>query len=184
MPSGVYIRTPEMKIGKYPRTSEHNRKISETFKRKGIKPPIRIYTSKYLTKEDYLIAHRSNAKQWRILNRGRYLLYLSNWRRKNKEKRRLYKKKYYASSRNPFPLSISIIQQVYEDNIKKYGTLTCYLCEKPIEFGRDSLEHKIPISRGGTNERNNLDIACMKCNLEKNTKTEKEFKALLQKRQR
>ena len=33
-------------------------------------------------------------------------------------------------------------QQVYEDNIKQYGTLTCYLCEEKIEFGLDNLEHK------------------------------------------
>lgn len=73
-------------------------------------------------------------------------------------------------------LSIQTIQQVYEDNIKHYGTLTCYLCLKSIEFRQDSLEHKIPLSRNGTNEYNNLAIAHRSCNCKKHNKTEGEFK--------
>jgi 5-methylcytosine-specific restriction endonuclease McrA len=75
-------------------------------------------------------------------------------------------------------LSIQTIQQVYEDNIKRFGTLTCYLCFKPIEFRQDCLEHKIPLSRGGTNVRDNLDIAHRSCNSKKNTKTEEEYQNL------
>jgi 5-methylcytosine-specific restriction endonuclease McrA len=71
---------------------------------------------------------------------------------------------------------VAILQQVYEENIAKYGTLTCYLCLKPILFGNDQLEHKIPLSRGGSNERSNLDVACQKCNYKKHNKTETEFK--------
>ena len=73
-------------------------------------------------------------------------------------------------------LTIKKIQQVYEDNIKQFGTLTCYLCLKPILFGKDTLEHKIPLSRSGNNERSNLAIACQRCNYSKNNKTEDEFK--------
>ena len=73
-------------------------------------------------------------------------------------------------------LTIQTIQRVYEDNIKKYGTLTCYLCLKPINFRQDSLEHKMPISRGGTNLYENLAIAHRKCNSKKHTKTEEEYR--------
>ena len=73
-------------------------------------------------------------------------------------------------------LSIQTIQLVYEDNIKKYGTLTCYLCLEPISFGKDHLEHKQPLSRGGMNEYNNLAVACQKCNCSKGKKTEKEYR--------
>jgi len=72
-------------------------------------------------------------------------------------------------------LSIQTIQQVYEDNIKKYGTLTCYLCLKPIEFKQDCLEHEIPLSRGGTNAKDNLSIAHRSCNCKKHTKTVEEY---------
>jgi 5-methylcytosine-specific restriction endonuclease McrA len=80
-------------------------------------------------------------------------------------------------------ISIKVIQQVYEDNIKKYGTLTCYLCLKPIEFGLDELEHKIPISRKeefpgvDINGKDNLDIAHKSCNCGKKDKTVEEYLA-------
>jgi len=73
-------------------------------------------------------------------------------------------------------LTIQTIQQVYEDNIKKYGTLTCYLCLKPIEFKKDCLEHKTPLSRNGTNKYENLAVAHGSCNNKKHSKTEEEYR--------
>ena len=73
-------------------------------------------------------------------------------------------------------LTLQTIQQVYEDNIKKYRTLTCYLCSKSIKFGKDCLEHKIPLSKGGTNEKKNLAIAHRSCNAKKYNKTEEEYR--------
>lgn len=72
-------------------------------------------------------------------------------------------------------LTGATVQLVYEDNIKKYGTLTCYLCLKPIPFGKDQLEHKIPLVRGGSNNYDNLAIACKHCNCTKHSKTIEEF---------
>lgn len=69
-----------------------------------------------------------------------------------------------------------IVQKVYEENIKNFGTLTCYLCLKPIEFGQDCLEHKHPVSKGGTNDRNNLDIAHRGCNSRKKNMSIQEYK--------
>ena len=73
-------------------------------------------------------------------------------------------------------LTIQTIQKVYEDNIKKYGTLTCYLCLEPIEFKKDCLEHKTPLSRGGTNKYENLAVAHGSCNNKKFNKTEEEYR--------
>ena len=89
---------------------------------------------------------------------------------------RIRRKLYKYKMKKAGELTIQIVQQVYEDTIKKYGTLTCYLCELPIPFGKDHLEHKIPLSRGGTNDRENLDIACQKCNCKKHNKTEAEYR--------
>lgn len=76
-------------------------------------------------------------------------------------------------------LSVKTIQEVYEDNIKRYGTLTCIYCFNPILFGKDTLEHKQPLSKGGTNEKVNLAIACKRCNCKKHTKTEEEFRKVI-----
>jgi 5-methylcytosine-specific restriction endonuclease McrA len=94
-------------------------------------------------------------KLWRQSPKGKYCLKKYDNNRRIKEK----------------DLTIEIIKNTYEDNIKQYGCLTCYLCLKPIEFGQDSLEHKIPLSKGGNNKRENLDIAHRLCNSKKGTKT-------------
>ena len=98
------------------------------------------------------------------------------YQRKNRDKMKEYNKQYKARVKDGGELTIHTIQLVYEDNIKRYGTLTCYLCLHPILFRQDSLEHKIPLSRSGTNEYNNLGVACGKCNSQKGTKTEEEYR--------
>ncbi len=98
---------------------------------------------------------------------------------KTKEYRKICNQKYRSLKRNGGELSIKTIQLVYEDNIKKYGTLTCYLCELPIEFGKDNLEHKTPLIRGGNNNYNNLSIACKSCNSIKRHRTEEEYKEII-----
>lgn len=96
-----------------------------------------------------------------------------NWAMKNRIKIKAYsvKRRKFLKSLRP-----STVQRVYENNIKKYGTLTCYLCLNPIPFGKDSLEHKIPLSRGGRNNYRNLDISCLPCNCRKHTKTVSEYR--------
>ena len=68
-----------------------------------------------------------------------------------------------------------VIQQVYDDNIKKYGVLTCYLCGKPIINNDDSIDHSTPVIRDGGNNIENLGIAHLNCNDKKGTKTLKEW---------
>ncbi len=125
---------------------------------------------------------REYKRNW--LKKHRHLLGISKKYRseflhdpiKIKERKRMQRKRYKYLKTNAGELSIKTIQLIYEDNIKQYGTLTCYLCLQPIPFGKDHLEHKNPLSRGGTNEYNNLAIACQKCNCKKHTKTEEEYK--------
>ena len=52
----------------------------------------------------------------------------------------------------------------------------CYYCGEPIT--EMHMEHKIPLSRGGTNWPANICLSCKACNLSKHTKTSQEFKRL------
>ena len=81
-----------------------------------------------------------------------------------------------AMMRKGGKLSVQIIQEIYEKNIRNYGTLTCIYCLKPIVFGNDSLEHKQPLIKGGTNKKTNLAVACKNCNSAKRHKTEAEYR--------
>ena len=54
----------------------------------------------------------------------------------------------------------------------------CYLCRIVLTDKITHREHRIPLSRGGTNWIANIAPACKKCNLSKNAKTEKEFREM------
>jgi 5-methylcytosine-specific restriction endonuclease McrA len=97
------------------------------------------------------------------------------WYRENPGRAKLIGQKRRALKRGGGPLSLKTVQMVYEDNIKRFGTLTCIYCLDPISFGSDELEHRMPLARGGTNEYGNLAVACHKCNATKRHKTEEEF---------
>ena len=146
------------------------------------------------------------AKKYYLKHRKERILFAKTYQQKNKfaiskrckerypfvkNHKQKYLKDYYLKNRQKFIyrakirkylfkkagiLTIPDIQKLYEDNIKKYGTLTCVYCEKPIVFGKDSIDHIIPLSKEGTNEYNNLAIACLGCNISKGTKSEKEYR--------
>ena len=53
----------------------------------------------------------------------------------------------------------------------------CFYCDASL--GRKfHIERKTPLSRGGSNSRENICLSCASCNLRKNTKTAEEFLAL------
>jgi len=128
------------------------------------------YRRRYRQRPEVKARKREYAQSYegklRIRNYGR--VYRSNHRfYLNEKSKEQYKKRK--------TLTIHIIQEIYEENIKQYGTLTCYLCLKPICFGDDHLDHKIPLSRGGNNEKYNLGVTHKHCNLCKRTRTPDEY---------
>ena len=51
----------------------------------------------------------------------------------------------------------------------------CYYCGK-LCIEDKTIDHKHPVSRGGTNDIDNLVVACRSCNCSKNDKTEEEHR--------
>ena len=66
------------------------------------------------------------------------------------------------------PLETDLIEELKEE----YGGF-CPYCNKWINNGH--IDHIFPISRSGTNERNNLVFVCAPCNLNKSNKNLLEF---------
>lgn len=52
----------------------------------------------------------------------------------------------------------------------------CYYCGQYTDEKDRTIDHKTPLSRGGTNSRHNQVMACIVCNREKADMTEKEYK--------
>lgn len=57
----------------------------------------------------------------------------------------------------------------------KIETCYCYLCGKPIKEKELSLDHCVPLSRGGTNEPSNWRATHKKCNSIKGALTYEEW---------
>lgn len=55
------------------------------------------------------------------------------------------------------------------------GNGRCALCGKPIDFAKMTIDHKLPLSKGGTNEMGNLQPACLTCNVVKSDLTMQEL---------
>lgn len=192
MPSGIYTHKPNQGFQKgHPNylTKESGKKISLALK--GHRSYMTEETKRKISMSNK--GQKLGKKHWNwkggISKQLHYhSLVFKKWQKQNKEYINMKKREWCR--KNPLlvktachkrrlltsDLTIQVVQQVYEDNIKQYGTLTCYLCLQPIPFGKDHLEHKIPLSRGGTNLYENLGIACQRCNCKKHTKTEIEYR--------
>lgn len=58
------------------------------------------------------------------------------------------------------------------------GRLICWWCDQPIK-GKFHIDHRIPLSRGGSNDARNLCITHGKCNLSKHDKLPQEYNGRL-----
>lgn len=55
------------------------------------------------------------------------------------------------------------------------GNGRCAICGKPLEYEKMTIDHKNPLSKGGTNAFPNLQPACLRCNQMKGDFSQKEF---------
>ena len=51
----------------------------------------------------------------------------------------------------------------------------CVYCEEELDWDNLAIDHKTPLSRGGTDHPDNLQATCFECNEEKGNKTHAEY---------
>ncbi|MBS4956590.1 MAG: HNH endonuclease [Clostridium sp.] len=61
------------------------------------------------------------------------------------------------------------------NNIKKSNE-RCYYCRCVVKESKRTVDHKIPVSRGGLTKQDNLVMSCKECNIEKGFLTEEEYR--------
>lgn len=86
--------------------------------------------------------------------------------KKTKERAKEYKSQKAESGGEYTDLDVERIRRSLHDR--------CFYCDVELN-GKGEIDHKIPVSLGGTNSPDNLTLSCTKCNRDKHNKTAIEF---------
>lgn len=129
--------------------------------------------------------HNEKVRNWAKSNRARVKAIEDRYWKKNKDKQRAkntrWKKKnpeYVKLKNNERRAAKQMVGGTYTcadiDVLKRQQNNCCAICfiDTTIKY---HLDHIIPLSRGGTNWPENLQILCPTCNLRKGVKTNEEF---------
>ena len=147
---------------------------------------------------------RVGAREWNKAHAEERQEYMLKWREENKEHVQQYRRQYREANleyqreqvrrwqkENPERCAIynpnrrvriegngGVLPVNAEKVLFEQQNGLCYLCGDLL-YGRLndplSIEHKVPVSRGGSNDTSNVGLAHLSCNLRKSTKTPEEF---------
>jgi len=107
---------------------------------------------------------REYGRKWKEANPEKAKASIANWNKNNHERVKLYGKRYSAYRRHRVG---TFTHDQWYARVAFYGWCCAYcligLTEKTL-----TIDHIIPIIKGGTNWASNLAPACRKCNVRKN----------------
>ena len=137
--------------------------------------------ARYALKRDERIAR---AKEYIERNKGQVLKRKAEYRAANRDKIRAYRQAYrqrnlnafrrYDSEKRARKRTTRVAPFTRDDILARDGN-ACYLCGIILAEGEITLEHVIPLARGGSHTPDNVRVACKRCNFSKGTKTPEEF---------
>lgn len=108
---------------------------------------------------------REQARRYGMENRKKRQEYRRKWNAKNKDKVRSYIRK--ALNKRRARLASVIVRPIDERVVYERCHHCCVYCGRVDDL---TLDHVIPIAKGGPHTEDNLVIACKKCNCKKGAK--------------
>lgn len=145
---------------------EHKEEIQENqrFYREGKREELRKKARQYYWE------HREEILKSRQQQRPKYRGFTRRWERENPEKVKAKKHRRRAREASvPSTLTAEQIAQLYAIG-------RCFYCGKPTHL---TLDHFVPIVKGGGTTKANIILACRECNSSKHTKLPQEILAQL-----
>ena len=107
---------------------------------------------------------REQKKKWAAANPEKAKASIINWQKNNQSRHRLYRKKHSALRRHRVG---TFTHDQWYARVAFYGW-RCAYCLIELTEQTLTIDHIIPIIKGGTNWASNLAPACRKCNVRKN----------------
>lgn len=165
------------RVRKYYR--EHPDKYQEQQEKKRGSHQYAKYKEQYIA---YKKAHPAERKKWQhdyyVRSKDKALAAIRKWRVENPEAERLTRKKWiethkqqalgYTHKRHAqIRKAGSFTQEEWDELCDRYGR-ACLACGKIMPL---TIDHVIPLSKGGKNTIDNLQPLCLKCNDSKGTRT-------------
>lgn len=159
----------------------HRRKVrGDKFgKRRKQKTEEQVHQTMLAKRRRYYYRHRDRINRarrqkrnddpagWRARDRARYL--------RNPEKRQ-HQSRVMRAKRMGGACYLSI--QDWKDLLRRFD-FRCAYCDTTLTKKNRSLDHMVPLVRGGTNDITNLVPSCLRCNQRKHSMTAEEFMAYL-----
>lgn len=118
-----------------------------------------------LIKAKWAKNNREKCKKWSKNNPEKSSAFIAQWKKDNKDKVRAYGDRRRAKKNETSGEYSS--DDIHE--IKKLQKYKCAYCPKSIRK-KYHVDHIIPLAKGGSNYRKNIQVTCPKCNLKKNSK--------------
>lgn len=135
--------------------------------------------------EKHKTAEQQRCRDWRARNRTPHRSLVRAWRERNRERVRAYARAWARQNRDLCNLYIAARRARVRaaSSAADLRTAIAKMARVCAYCGRDDVpltfDHRVPLSRGGSHDPDNLILACRSCNSRKHTQSEIEFRALL-----
>lgn len=100
------------------------------------------------------------------------------------EKKRYYRSRYQVARRAR--IKTTQVEHIYRGRIYARDEHSCYLCGEQLNMDAQApepkaptIDHVVPLARGGSHTYDNLRAACFECNSRKSDRTEDEYLLLI-----
>jgi len=117
-----------------------------------------------LVDAEFVRINKERCRSWYLANKQRHMKYTRRWRRKNTEAYQRMSTAQNAARRArllgaPGRYSARDIRDILERQGHR-----CFWCDCDISRGKHTIDHYMPLSRGGSNWPDNIVCACASCN--------------------